>query len=144
MGTSVTGKTNKGWHRHLQRADRAWPPIRSEEGLEGRATIDLPPSWPVLGKSTNTFHSCTNPFLAVLKNLIAMQGCGALLNKISPSGLFLLKVYMARAKTNFLIQPLPARIAQPHTGATEYLTRTKLLGEHWKIHLEVVFIPLSI
>lgn len=144
MGRSVTGKTNKGWHRHLQRADRAWSLIRSEEGLEGRATIDLPLSWPVLGKSTNTFHSCTNPFMAVLRNLIAMQGCGELLNKISPSGLFLLKVYMAWAKTNFLIQPLLARTAQPHRGAAEYLTKTKLLGEHWKIHLEVVFIPLSI
>lgn len=58
-----------------------------------------------------------------------MQGCKGLLNKIFPLRPFLLKVYMAWAKTNFLIQPHLVRIAQPHTEAVEYLTWTKILGE---------------
>lgn len=64
------------------------PSSFSSSGLAGCATVTPFLSWTVLPTPASTFHSCTNPFLAVLKHLIVMQGCRGLLNKISPSGFF--------------------------------------------------------
>lgn len=64
------------------------PASSASPGREGCAPVGHPGSGAVLCTPTNAFLSCTKASGAVLKHLIAMQGCKGLLNKISPSGLF--------------------------------------------------------